>query len=121
MNNKRTPKTSGAQPGNTNALKHGLYSHRFRQADIAALAELDANIDQEIDALRIACKRMFEYATDIGEEDPAEGLKAFSLFANTTKTLSTLLKTKAIAAGSADDAIRRAAMDAIAAIAKDWS
>jgi hypothetical protein len=55
----------GAQPGNFNALKHGFYSPRF--ADLE-LADLDAifgdGLTNEIVLLRVIIRRVFDYAND---------------------------------------------------------
>jgi hypothetical protein len=59
----------GAQPGNTNALKHGFYSARFspleaRDLDVA----LRDGVEDEIALLRITIRRVFDLATEEGED-----------------------------------------------------
>jgi hypothetical protein len=53
----------GAQPGNTNALRHGFYSRRFCRAEKDDLQRnLLNNLDDEIALLRVAIRRVFDEA-----------------------------------------------------------
>jgi hypothetical protein len=117
---KPTKRKTGAQPGNSNAMRHGFYSRRFREIDKADLDKIQANINDEIAALRIAARRMFEYADQIGEKDPIEAIRAFSLFGNQVRAISGLLRTKSVIEGDSTDEDARAAIDAIVETAQGW-
>jgi hypothetical protein len=116
-----TKRTRGAQPGNSNALHHGFYSRKFKDLDVKDLEAMSATIDDEIAALRVAARRIFEYADQVGEQDPMDAVRAFSIFGSQVKTINGLLRTKAIAAGNAEDEVARAAIDAILEVAKEWN
>ncbi len=53
-------RSRGAQPGNTNALKHGFYSPRFNGGEIQSLTLFKEHIDvvSEIKMLRVAVDRV---------------------------------------------------------------
>lgn len=106
----------GAQPGNNNALKHGVYSSKFRKLDFQNLQQMTMTIDAEISALRIAAGRVFAYADSL---DPSNDnmLTAWNVFTQQVKTINTLLKTKSIATGSNDDDLAKAAVEAILQVA----
>jgi hypothetical protein len=63
---------SPAPKGNTNALKHGFYSRRFKQQEIYDLDMLSGtdlpNLTSELDLLRVALLRTFEQAQAGGED-----------------------------------------------------
>lgn len=51
----------GAQPGNTNAVKHGFYSRKFRPQELDDLdLLLSGNLEDEIAMLRVIIRRVFE-------------------------------------------------------------
>jgi hypothetical protein len=59
------PRKRGAQPGNTNSLKHGFYSRRFRQIELEDLTTgISPGLLDEIVMLRVVMRRVFDYATD---------------------------------------------------------
>ena len=53
-------RSRGGQPGNTNALKHGFYSPRFKDGEIKSLTLLEEHVDviSEIKMLRVAVDRV---------------------------------------------------------------
>jgi hypothetical protein len=51
----------GAQPGNTNALKHGFYAKHQRSGEVLDLAGVEG-LQDEIGMYRILLRRLFEYA-----------------------------------------------------------
>jgi hypothetical protein len=55
----------GAQPGNTNAVKHGLYSRRFDPEEIEALSGMQDGVKDEIEAVRITLGRILDYLNGI--------------------------------------------------------
>ena len=54
-------KRRGGQPGNTNAVKHGLYSRRFDPEEVSALSAMQDGVKDEIDACRVTLGRILEY------------------------------------------------------------
>ena len=51
----------GAQPGNRNAFKHGLYSAHFKQAERDRLDRVpDADLSNEIGLIRVELLRYLE-------------------------------------------------------------
>ena len=64
--------TSGAQPGNTNARKHGFYASNFTDQDLQALALIadQEDLSSEIDLLRVAINRAMTFnQNDINIKD----------------------------------------------------
>lgn len=59
-------KRRGGQPGNTNAVKHGLYSKRFSPEEVENLSGMREGLVDEIDLLRVTLSRINDY---IGEID----------------------------------------------------
>lgn len=55
----------GAQPGNTNAVKHGLYSRRFDPEEVAALSGMQDGVKDEIDLTRVSLSRIAEYINSV--------------------------------------------------------
>ena len=95
----------GAQPGNTNALKHGFYSHRFKNLEISDLdSALSDGLTDEIALLRVIIRRVFEYA-----DTDAQDLDTWSTALNTLGAASTrlagLLRTQQLIAGENTDVI----------------
>jgi len=96
---------SGAQTGNTNALKHGYYSHRFNQLELSDLdIVLSEGLTDEIALLRVIIRRVFEYA-----DSAAQDLNTWSNALNTLGAASTrlagLLRTQQLIAGTGADVV----------------
>lgn len=86
MEEKKTRKR-GAQPGNTNALKHGFYSRRFTAGDFEDLeARLSEGVSDEIAMLRVIVRRMFNAALESSAADPRD--QDLEQLAATINTLS---------------------------------
>lgn len=65
MTSKPIPRKSGAQPGNTNAFRHGFYSRRFRQVELEDLMQARVGLlEDEVTLLRVSMRRVFEYADE---------------------------------------------------------
>jgi hypothetical protein len=72
MHNK-TNRKRGAQPGNTNALKHGFYSRRFTAGEFEDLeARLSEGVSDEIAMLRVIVRRMFNAALESSAAGPLD-------------------------------------------------
>ncbi len=103
--NVNTKRKRGGQPGNTNALKHGFYSHRFNNLELADLGTaLSDGLTDEIALLRVIIRRVFEYA-----DTDAQSLDTWSQALNTLGAASTrlagLLRTQQLIAGDNGDVI----------------
>jgi len=85
---------AGAQPGNFNALKHGFYSQRFSPLEILDLenAMVDG-LDEEIALLRLTIRRVFDLATEKGE-DTETWFKALSTLGLASTRLAGLVRTQ---------------------------
>ncbi len=89
----------GAQPGNFNALKHGFYSRRFNCLELRDLdTALADGLDDEIALLRVTIRRVFDLATDEGE-DSETWFKALSTLGMASTRLAGLLRTQKIIQG----------------------
>jgi len=88
---KRKP---GAQPRNTNALKHGFYSRRFRQLELFDLEDaLKDGLNDEIALLRVIIRRVFAIASNEGQELET-WFKALSTLGLAASRLASLLRTQ---------------------------
>ena len=97
----------GAQPGNTNALKHGFYSTRFQTSDVASLMGTGPDLSDEINILRLIIRRL----SGIVEESTSiqAALKASALIARSAARIGTLARTQRIL--SVDDEYKREWME----------
>ena len=88
---KRKP---GSQPGNTNALKHGFYSQRFRQLELIDLeALLSDGLQDEINLLRVVMRRVFGVASE-EEQDADTWFRALASLGLAAGRLANLLRTQ---------------------------
>jgi hypothetical protein len=98
-------RTRGAQPGNLNALKHGLYSRQLRDmptADIDALSAAD--LDSEIAMLRTLIARTLELSQDL--KDVHDAVKVLGAMSNASGRLSSMLRTqKLLSAHKGDETL----------------
>ena len=51
----------GGQPGNTNALKHGLYSPKFSPEEAEGLKGMQEGLQDEIELMRVNISRLMDY------------------------------------------------------------
>ena len=96
-------KKSGAQPHNTNALRHGFYSRQFKALELEDLAAIDGNLDDEIAMLRVVNRRVFEFAN---KNEPAtldDWLKVLSVHGLTDTRIANLLKLRSLMEMPKDD------------------
>jgi hypothetical protein len=90
---------SGGQPGNFNALKHGFYSHRFSPLELRNLdTALADGLDDEIALLRVTIRRVFDLATEEGE-DSETWFKALSTLGLASTRLAGLVRTQKLIKG----------------------
>jgi len=90
-----TKRKTGAQPGNTNALKHGcFYSRRFNPLEVNDLdVALREGVEDEIALLRVTIRRVFDLANEKGE-DPETWFKALSTLGLASTRLAGLVRTQ---------------------------
>ena len=108
----------GAQPGNTNALKHGFYSQRFRNGELADLDSFeDTDLQDEIGMLRVYLRRLLEMAEGIDDTRQAAAiLDKISLVA---VRISTLAKAQHILTGDQDSRVATALSEALADVMQE--
>lgn len=114
---------SPAPKGNTNALKHGFYSRRFKQQEIYDLDMLSGtdlpNLTSELDLLRVALLRTFEQAQAGGEDtDWTDYLSDIGLAAT---RVASLLRTQKILDGSNKTDVANTILAAIAEVNREMN
>ena len=112
-----TARRRGAQPNNTNALKHGFYSRQFRQVDLEDLQAVSSGLTDEITALRVLLRRVLE-VIEQQESDPETWLGLLKAASTGFRTLGSLLRTEQILTGSHSD-MQSILSQALAEINKD--
>ena len=97
----RPRRLRGGQRHNLNALKHGFYSRKFRQADLEDLAESQfKGLDAEINMLRVFMRRVIEHSSEADNlTDSILVLKVLSLAA---ASLTRMARTQKYLTGSGD-------------------
>jgi hypothetical protein len=87
-------KRRGGQPGNTNAVKHGLYSRRFDPEEVEALSGMQDGVKDEIEAVRVTLSRILDYLNGIDTSTmKAEDYSAVvSLVAKNAATVGRLMQ-----------------------------
>jgi hypothetical protein len=92
----------GAQLGNTNALKHGLYSSRARRAEIllpdpVSLAELSS----EIELLRVVTRRFLQAQNELeGSLDLKAHLSILRATALSVESIRRMVRARMVLAGA---------------------
>jgi hypothetical protein len=85
------PRRRGAQPGNTNAVKLGFYSRRFKKRDLAGLDATDpANLEEEIAIFRLQIRRVIELGQS--NDDPYFALAMLRALSVATHSLSRMVR-----------------------------
>lgn len=87
----------GAQPGNQNALKHGLYSRNPALSQTQVLeSSLAEGLESEIIMLRLLMRALYEQASSSDEEelDLQQMIKILGALGTGTVRLSKLLRTQ---------------------------
>lgn len=103
-------KKKGGQPGNKNALKHGIYSELLTPKEIARLNKItEIDLDDETKILRALVHRLIE-KIDMKELDEAR--KTANAVANMIQIINTTQRTKLLARGGTGE-IAQTIMEAI--------
>lgn len=108
----------GGQPGNTNAVKHGLYSRRFDPEEIEALSGMQDGVKDEIEAVRVTLSRILEYLdtrrlysdTDM---DPEDFAAIMNLVTKNAATVGRLMQIDKALNDSATVGIHQQLLDAL--------
>src|SRR5512146_2641399 len=88
-----SPRRRGAPLGNTNALKHGFYSRRFKRTDIKDLDACEfSGLKDEITMLRVYIRRVIEMSN--GMQDFYEAMTLLRVLCLASDSLTRLLKTQ---------------------------
>jgi uncharacterized protein YjcR len=99
----------GAQPGNTNAVKHGFYSRQFRPQEISDLDSiLMGNLDDEINMFRIITRRVFDLAVEKKvpkEEELTHWIAAMEALGKASIRQGNLLRTQHMLGGTGEEMI----------------
>jgi hypothetical protein len=96
----------GAQPGNTNALKHGFYSRYFKAGEITDLETVAGDLTSEIAMLRVMSRRLFERISFMEDDDQFkfDDYSALTaLLSACSVRLASLMRTNHILTGNGTD------------------
>ena len=87
-------KRRGGQPGNQNAVKHGLYSKRFSPEEIENLSGMREGLTDEIEVARVVLSRILDYMQEIEPQnmDIQDYVALQNLVAKHTATISRLMQ-----------------------------
>jgi len=87
-------KRRGGQPGNTNAVKHGLYSRRFDPEEIEALSGTQDGVKDEIEVCRVTLLRILKYLEGVDESKmkPEDYAAVVSLITKNAATVGRLMQ-----------------------------
>ncbi|MCC6146421.1 MAG: hypothetical protein IT308_02515 [Anaerolineaceae bacterium] len=87
---------------NTNALKHGFYSPRFKSVEIRDLEAFPANnLQDEILMLRVFIRRAIEHCDNL--EDPLDYISMLRALSLATRSITSLLRTHQILGGATEE------------------
>jgi hypothetical protein len=87
-------KKRGAQPGNTNALRHGYHSHRFKPTQLADLeVQFGEDLSNEIFAVRVAISDLIIMAGKHDKTKP-DLIGTLDTLSGASIRLATLLRTQ---------------------------
>jgi hypothetical protein len=93
-------KKLGAQPKNSNALKHGFYSKRFTDDENVDLEGMDKlSIHSELDLLRVYMLRLADHVKLDTGEFTEKDLKAINTLALMAQSVSGMLRTQHLMKG----------------------
>lgn len=107
----------GAQPGNLNAFRHGIYSKLFKPLEAEDLENLlSMSLEEEIAMLRTATQKTFELANQV--DDIEQAIKALGALGLASIRTSRLLKSQK-ELGNGDEALS-ALTTAINDVLKEW-
>ena len=94
----------GAQPGNTNALKHGFYSRQFRNLELTDLDSLEATLSDEVAGCRVAARRIMELSDGISD-DPVLAISALNMYGAMCQRVARLMQVHSVLSGNSNDTL----------------
>ena len=113
-----TPRKRGAQPRNTNALRHGFYSRYLRQAELKDLDALQpSDLASEIAMLRAVTRRVLELGDGITDLDQAMTL--LNTLGATSQRLANMIYKQRLLSGESDSLFLASLNAAIAELANE--
>lgn len=96
--NRGSNRKRGAQPGNSNALKHGFYSQAFKQSERELLSSVsEASFDNERDLIRVVMHRTMQGISVAENPTVEEYLSALRTFAFAAAVLERLDRSQRLA------------------------
>jgi hypothetical protein len=116
--NSSSKRSRGAQPNNTNAVKHGFYSRQFQHLESSDLdIALLNGLDDEIALLRVIIRRVFEY-TNSADQNLETWSTALGTLGSAATRLAHLLRTQKLLGGQEENA-SSALSQALAEVTKE--
>jgi hypothetical protein len=111
----------GGQPGNSNALKHGFYSRKFRVIENADLDVLETNnkLQDEIMLLKVVIRRVWELASDQAT-DLTSWVVALNVLGQAMTRQAGLLRVQAIMGGGNSE-VTNAISEAIRQVTNEFN
>ncbi len=108
-----SPRHRGAPPGNTNALKHGFYTRRFKKHDLTGVEETNVKgLAEEIALIRIFTRRLVESCDPTADMYDLAGILRAICLASTS--ITRIIRAQSLLAGdhsefslAVDEAIRQ--------------
>lgn len=89
-------KRRGGQPGNTNAVKHGLYSAKFSPEEAESLTGMREGLQDEIDLMRVNISRLMDYCRSLHDLEkslkPEEYIALHNVLAKEAATVARLMQ-----------------------------
>ena len=112
------PRKRGAQPGNTNALRHGFYSRYFREQELADLDAFDTKaFESEIAMLRTSTRRVLALGDGIDDLDKAMTL--LRTLGEAAQRVANMIYKSYLVAGNQDSNLAQALSNALDNISKE--
>lgn len=86
----------GGQPGNTNAVKHGLYSAKFSPEEVEGLSGMREGLQDEIDLMRVQIFRLMDYCKKLHDMEkemkPEDYIALHNVLAKEAATVARLMQ-----------------------------
>lgn len=112
----RTPRKRGGQPGNKNAMSHGVYAKSLHtEPDLRDL--MSAGLEHEIGMLRARIRRVLELGTDLEDLDATTA--HLDALGNASVRLATLLRTQRLLTPAQSNDVAKVIGDALSAVVKE--
>ena len=111
-------RSRGAQPGNTNALRHGFYSRNLHQLELDDLDQVAGeDMDSEIALLRSLIRRTVELSD--GVESLEVAIKLLNSIGMNAQHLSAIIYKRHMLAGNTDSRVAEALNDVLLRLRKE--